>query len=83
MEDAGKLGEREIGGMLQGIGTAGRGFRRRPWFKRGCCANDDDHDDDDDDDDSFHFITCNRVLDKWSIYLFIYLKFIYLFKIQQ
>jgi len=26
MEDARKLGEREIGGMLQGIGTAGRSF---------------------------------------------------------
>ena len=33
--------------MLQGIGTAGRSFWRRPWLKRGCCANDDDYDDDD------------------------------------
>jgi len=32
--------------MLQGIGTAGRSFWRRPWLKRGCCANDDDDDDD-------------------------------------
>ena len=24
--------------MLQGIGTAGRSFWRRPWLKRGCCA---------------------------------------------
>jgi len=39
--------EREIGGMLQGIGTAGRSFSRRLWLKRGCCANDDDDDDDD------------------------------------
>jgi len=31
--------------MLQGIGTAGRSFRRRPWLKKGCCANDDDDDD--------------------------------------
>jgi len=31
--------------MLQGIGTAGRSFWRRPWLKRGCCANDDDDDD--------------------------------------
>ena len=36
---------REVGGMLQGIGTAGRSFRRRPWLKKGCCANDDDDDD--------------------------------------
>ena len=33
---------REIGGMVQGIGTAGRSFWRRPWLKRGCCANGDD-----------------------------------------
>jgi len=39
---------REIGGMPQGIWTAGRSFLRRPWLKRGCCANDDDDDDDDD-----------------------------------
>ena len=38
---------RETGGMLQGIGTAGRSFRRMPWLKRGRCANDDDDDDDD------------------------------------
>ena len=37
---------RGIGGMLQGIGTAGRHFWRRPWLKRGFCANDDDDDDD-------------------------------------
>ena len=37
---------REIGGMLQRIGTAGRSFWRRPWLKRGCCVNDDDDDDD-------------------------------------
>jgi len=35
---------REIGGMVQGIGTAGRSFGRRPWLKRACCANDDDDD---------------------------------------
>ena len=35
---------REIGGMLQGIGTAGRSFRRRPWLKRGCADDDDDGD---------------------------------------
>ena len=40
----GSLG-REIGGMLQGIETAGRSFWRRPWLKRGCCADDDDDDD--------------------------------------
>jgi len=34
--------------MLQGIGTAGRSFGRRPWLKRGCYANDDDDDDDND-----------------------------------
>jgi len=33
---------REIGGTLQGIGTAVRSFWRRPWLKRGCCVNDDD-----------------------------------------
>jgi len=33
---------REIGGMLKETETAGRSFRRRPWFKRDCCANDDD-----------------------------------------
>jgi hypothetical protein len=37
---------REIGGMLQGTGTAGRSFKRRPWLKMGCCADDDDDDDD-------------------------------------
>jgi len=43
MEDATKLGVgREIGGMLQGIQTAGRSFWRRPWLKRGCCADDDE-----------------------------------------
>ena len=41
---------REIGGMLQGIGTAGGNFKRRFWLKTGCNANDDDDDDDDDDD---------------------------------
>jgi hypothetical protein len=35
--------------MLQGTGTAGRSFKRRPWLRMGCCANDDDDDDDDDD----------------------------------
>ena len=35
---------------MQGIGTAGRSFFRRPWLKRGCCANDDDDDDNDDDE---------------------------------
>jgi hypothetical protein len=33
---------REIGGMLQGTGTTGRSFKRRPWLRMGCCANDDD-----------------------------------------
>ena len=37
--------------MVQRIGTAGRSFWRRPWFKRGCCADDDDDDDDDGDGD--------------------------------
>ena len=37
---------RETGGVLQGVGTAGRSFWRRPWPKRGCCASDDDDDDD-------------------------------------
>jgi hypothetical protein len=32
---------REIGGMLQGIGTVGRSFKRRPWLRMGCCANND------------------------------------------
>jgi hypothetical protein len=41
---------REIGGMLQGTGTAGRSLKRRPWLRMGCCANDDDDNDDDDDD---------------------------------
>jgi hypothetical protein len=27
--------------MLQGTGTAGRSFKRRPWLRMGCCANDD------------------------------------------
>jgi hypothetical protein len=45
-ENARKLGE--IGGMLQGRGTAGRSFKRRPWLRMGCCANDDDDDDDGD-----------------------------------
>jgi hypothetical protein len=40
---------REIGGMLQGTGTAGRSFKRRPGLIMGCCADDDDDDDDDDD----------------------------------
>jgi hypothetical protein len=39
--------------MLQGTGTAGGNFNRRPWLKMGCCANDDGGggggDDDDDD----------------------------------
>ena len=52
---------REIGGMLQGIGTAGRSFWRRPWLKGGCCANDDD-DDDDDDDDSIGWSSGVRIL---------------------
>jgi hypothetical protein len=46
--------QREIGGMLQGTGTAGRSFKRRPWLRMGCCANDDDDDDDDDDDNKGH-----------------------------
>jgi hypothetical protein len=33
--------------MLQGTGTAGRSFKRRPWLRMGCCADDDDDDDDD------------------------------------
>ena len=37
---------------MQGTGTAGRSFKRRPWLRMGCCVNDDD-DDDDDDDESF------------------------------
>jgi hypothetical protein len=37
--------DREIGGMLQGTGTAGRSFKRRPWLRMGCCANNDDDDD--------------------------------------
>jgi len=44
---------REIGEMLQGIGTARRSFWRSPWLERGCCANDDD---DDDDDDLYSFV---------------------------
>ena len=44
-----EVGRREIGGMVQGIGTTGRSFWRRLWLKRGCCANDDD------DDDRKHF----------------------------
>jgi hypothetical protein len=36
---------REIGGMLQGTGTAGGSFERR--LNMGCCADDDDDDDDD------------------------------------
>ena len=31
--------EREIGGMLQGKGTAGRSFKRRPWPRMGCCTD--------------------------------------------
>jgi hypothetical protein len=34
--------------VLQGTGTAGGSFKRRPWLKMGCCADDDDDDDDDD-----------------------------------
>jgi hypothetical protein len=41
-EDARKLGGGEIGEMLQGKGTAGGSFKRRPWLRMGCCANDDD-----------------------------------------
>jgi len=41
MGDARKLGGRETGRMLQGIGTASRSFWRRTWLKWGCCANDD------------------------------------------
>jgi hypothetical protein len=41
-EDARKVGGREIGGMLQGTGTAGRSFKRRPGLRMGCCADDDD-----------------------------------------
>ena len=33
---------REIGGMLQGIGTAGGSFKRRLWLKTGCNGSDDD-----------------------------------------
>jgi hypothetical protein len=51
-EDAKKLGE-EIQEMLQGTGTAGGSFKRRPWLKMGCYANDDD---DDDDDDNNHIL---------------------------
>jgi hypothetical protein len=43
--------EREIAGMLQGTGTAGGSFKRRPWLRVGCCADDDDNDDEDDYDD--------------------------------
>ena len=60
---------REIGGMLQGIGTAGWSFWRRPWLKRGCCANDDDerltkpnviwYD---------IFVNCNWVVTRWQKY---------------
>jgi hypothetical protein len=32
--------------MLQGTGTAGGCFKRKPWLRMGCCANDDDDDDD-------------------------------------
>jgi hypothetical protein len=49
--------EREIGGMLQGTGTAGRSFKRRPWLRMGCCANDDD---DNDDDDAIQYSTQTR-----------------------
>jgi hypothetical protein len=31
---------REIGGMLQGTGIAGRSFQIRPWLKMGCSADD-------------------------------------------
>jgi hypothetical protein len=37
--------EREIGGMLQGTGTADRSLKRRPWLRMDCCAKDDDDDD--------------------------------------
>jgi hypothetical protein len=30
--------------MLQGTGTAGGSFKRRPWLRMGCCADDDDDD---------------------------------------
>jgi len=33
---------RETGRMLQGKGTAGGSFWRRPWLKMGCCANEED-----------------------------------------
>ena len=46
----------EIGGMLQGRGTAGGSFERRPGLKMGCCAYDDDDDDDDDDDEISYYI---------------------------
>jgi hypothetical protein len=40
--------------MLQGTGTAGRSFKRRPLLRMRCCADDDDDDDDDDGDDDFY-----------------------------
>ena len=41
-----EVGGEKVQGMLQGIGTAGRSFWRKPWLKRGCCANGNDNEDD-------------------------------------
>ena len=42
--------EKEIGGMLQGMGIAGRSFKRTLWLKTSCNVDDDDDDDYDDND---------------------------------
>ena len=59
MGDARKLGGEKLGGMLQGIGTAGRSFWSRLWLKKGCCADDDDDDDDDDYSTYSSFLVIN------------------------
>jgi len=38
---------KDIGGVLQEIGTDGRSFWGKPWLIVGYCANYDDDDDDD------------------------------------
>jgi len=58
---------REIGGMVQGIGTAGRSFWRKPWLKRGCCANDDYYDENSVGTISFSRASIRRTQRKASI----------------